>query len=272
MRIIYLVLASDNQEHRIDESAQRQTWAKNCLDQVIWLRGGTEIFFDEFQRSLTVAVTEEYDNILEKTIAGIHWCLTNMDFDYLIRANVSTYFSVEMMRQELVKLGIATPSFGGKLDLINQKEMIKKDRLFVNGGAIMLNKPACKVLINLNPKVFKGKADDWAITHFLINRKVIPIPIQRSNVSISSLLRLKPYFRLKSSNAPEVASKRMKLINEVMNSQSLKQRLSRIILFQYFELKNFPITHGSMREYIRGLYGITSVKLQTMIILRKINV
>lgn len=271
MRVLYLILASNNREHILDELTQRQTWAKNCEDTVIWLRGGAENVYDECKKTLTVSVLEEYENILQKTIIGIDWCLKNIEFDFLVRANVSTYFSVDMMKKELAKLGTTNPKFGGHLDLIRSADLTKKARLFVNGGAVMLNRNACEVLLKLDYRVFKGQPDDWAMSQFLINKNIIPIPVKRSSVAASSLLRIRPYYRLKSSNTGEIASRRMTLVHDVLNSRNPKQRIFSTLLFYFFELKNFHLNYGGLRGYLLSLYSIASVKIQTSKVLRKLD-
>lgn len=56
MRILYLVIASDDPIHIQDENMQRNTWAFKKFNEVIWLRGGDETFFDESKQTLFVKV------------------------------------------------------------------------------------------------------------------------------------------------------------------------------------------------------------------------
>jgi hypothetical protein len=73
MKIVYLVLASNDQIHQRDAEYQQLTWAKNnnSNSSVIWLRGGNEYKF--WNDTLEVPLQETYVNILEKTVLGIRW-------------------------------------------------------------------------------------------------------------------------------------------------------------------------------------------------------
>ena len=74
-KIIFLVIASDNPEHVLDESTQKKTWGRDNLEEILWLRGGTKTEFNTDKRTLKVEVSEEYHNILRKTIEGMRWLL-----------------------------------------------------------------------------------------------------------------------------------------------------------------------------------------------------
>lgn len=268
-KVIYLIIASDNPEHQIDESAQKKTWANSERDNCIWLRGGSTNTFDCEKHQLIVQVKDDYEHILEKTIKGISWCLKNLDFEYLVRANVSSYFRVDLIRREFKKWHNNKSKFGGNFDFINDNTKTLRERMFINGGAIFLNQRACEELVDLNPEDFRGVPDDYAISHFLMRRDITPQHVRRGNLALTSIFSLRPYYRLKSSNLSSMASNRMYALHRLFRETTIINKFLAFVMLHLLELKYFKQVHGNVCNYVLGVYSILSNKIHMLVIRTK---
>ncbi len=258
MKILYLIIASNNPEHIQDEISQRISWAKTILGDTIWLRGGDKEFFDEKKQTLFVKISEEYDNILEKTIMGIKWCLENRHFDVLIRSNVSTYF-VPTAIESVIPESIEIQDFiGGYIDYYRKTDYGLSDAKFVNGGAIFLNRSAAYKLISMDIRYWRQFPDDFAITRFLVSFGVFPTWIPRGNVSATGILTKRVYYRFKSSNNPQMASIRMQNLYALSNEVRLTMKIFQYIRFHLDEIRNFKRNFGTVWQYSLSLYSVLS--------------
>jgi len=259
MKILYLIIASNNFEHICDEESQRNTWAKS-QDNIVWLRGGKEEKYDSIKRTLYVQVEETYENILKKTIQGVRWCAENLEFDYLIRSNVSTYFVEKRVRELLGKENPQGLFLGGFIEFINDKKIPYNKRQFVNGAAIFLNRKAVEILLTLQPEDWNTKPDDYAISQFLISKGVCPCWIPRGNIGATSMLLKRAYYRLKSSENPRMASKRMENLCRVLNSKTVSTSIKSIAIYYLDEIRNAKQNHKSILRYCKSVYSVQASK------------
>ncbi len=257
-----MIIASTGQEHLRDQSTQAATWARHGDVNVIWLLGGEDTSFNHESRILTVKSRETYENILEKTILGIKWCLANVDFDCLVRGNVSTYFRTDKMEKLLASLDDAKPSFGGYIDFLNDKSLPSRRRSFVNGGAILLNRQAALLLSGLEPHNWLNNPDDYAISQYLMNTGIAPVYAPRGNIAFTSLITNRAYFRLKSSNLPEMASLRMIALHDVLNSKTLLEKARNYKKFYLNELNHVSENYGTLDLFMRSVYSVISSVLK----------
>lgn len=118
MRLIFLVIASEDPIHQADLQVQKQTWVSSLPEscQVIWLRGSENNDYLVDGNTLYVPCPENYANILEKTILGIQFVANNLNFDIVVRTNVSTYFDFPRLRRELGKSFYKNAFVGGYFD------------------------------------------------------------------------------------------------------------------------------------------------------------
>jgi hypothetical protein len=258
MSILYLVIASDSPEHIKDELTQRNTWAEKLKDRTIWLRGGSKEFFDETSQTLHVNITEEYRNILAKTILGIKWCLKNRDFDFIVRSNVSTYFSSGTQELKISKSLNKNGFLGGYIDY----HYVRGDRIynnqFVNGGAIFLDRISADVLCSLDPDQWENVPDDVAISSHLMSYGIMPTWIPRGNVSSTGILTRRFYYRMKSSANPEMASFRMQNLHRLSKESRWLKKIFRYVEFEIDEIKSFRKNFINIREYLKSVYSVIS--------------
>ena len=250
MKIIFLVIASEDVIHQNDLLAQKKTWASS-LDEdsrVIWLRGHNESIFKLEGNTLYVPCKETYQNILEKTILGIRYIELTFDYDILIRTNVSTYFHLEKLRRKLSSPLYQKNFFGGFTERTKQSYFDNStDRKFVSGTGVFLSKEAVSRLVELDFIDFVGIPDDVSISHFLLGTDLHWIPMTRNNLSSTHLFFPSYFTRTKSSSDPSLASKRMLLIHDFYSAKSLIEKVIsylRIIRIEFraFLRQSEPIT------------------------------
>ena len=260
MKILYLIIASNDPIHIQDEITQRKTWANESQSEVIWLRGGTDEYFNQESRTLYVKIDEDYKNILSKTILGVKWCIKNVDFDILIRGNVSTYFAISKIRRHFKKLNVKDDLLGGHIDFMSIESRSLDDSLFINGGAIFLTRKAAISLTNLNVQEWDGWPDDFAISRYLITHGVSLSQIPRCSLSATGFFSNRIYYRLKSSNNSKMASMRMLNIHKYFENPRILYKLYQLILLEINEIKYFKQNFINLQEYCRSIYSVLSIR------------
>jgi hypothetical protein len=143
MRVVFLVLASNTTVNESDLVMQQKTWARNDSEDltILWVRGKDIPDYALDIRQLYVPIIESYENILEKTLLGIRWILSEYDPDFIVRTNVSTYFSLKDCEEFLKEMHIK------QIDLLGYPEVtgisysfVKKSFQFLSGAGIILSK------------------------------------------------------------------------------------------------------------------------------------
>lgn len=267
MRCIFLIIASPDSINLQDELAQRKTWAIENKD-VIWLRGGNENFFDSASQTLFVDVEERYENILEKTVQGVKWCLENLEFDFLVRGNVSTYFVPNRIIEVCEKYKGNDEFLGGYIDFMKNSKSRRNVQMFVSGAAIFLNRRAAQTLTSIDINLWKAVPDDVAISQFLLGKGVSPTWIPRCNLSTTSILTKRAYYRMKSSENGNIASIRMQNLDRISKAKNKKCYLNLIFRFYFDEIKWAKRNYKSFSGYLRSLFSIASVKLRVLCLTR----
>jgi hypothetical protein len=250
------VIASKNPEHVRDELAQRETWAKSKGSNVIWLKGGKKTRFDNDTHSLFVEIEESYENILEKTILGIEWCNQNIEFDFLIRANVSSYFRINKIETFLSTRLPNSDLFGGYMDVWSNPRSMEQKFCFVNGGAIFMSKSVAKELLRMDLSSKVGDPDDVAISRHLIGKGIKPTWIPRGNQSSTGIFTNRMYYRLKSSINSEISTIRMYQLDLIFLKSNPIKRLDEIFRLYIIEIRHFTRNFPSPTEYIRSIYSV----------------
>jgi hypothetical protein len=234
--MLFLVLAHDQFPNLQDEAAQRATWAHAAREtNVIWLRGNADKpRYHEHSRELHVPVEDTQENILQKTIEGIRFISANMDFQILVRTNVSTYFAPDRI-SNIEKFSNVAPMAGGYVERTAfEYDQIRKRSNFISGTGIFLNYEAAKVLTELEYENYMSVPDDVAITDFLGKQKVKIINIPRNNLHITGIYRDIGYARLKSSVDSDRARLRMFKVDEIVNASKYSGLLAKNLTIKLF--------------------------------------
>jgi hypothetical protein len=224
MKIVFLILASNTVVNEKDLAMQQKTWARSDGENItiLWVRGEDLSDYALNSRQLYVPISESYENILEKTLLATKWILGEYDPDFIIRTNVSTYFSLkeceDFLKEMLVK----------RIDLLGYPEVtgirysfIKESFQFMSGAGIILSRRAANLLVNLDSKLYEGVPDDVAISHFLEDAELRQRLISRSNLGYTRVFIPHWYVRLKSSEDSNLTQSRFSLVDKYYKKKSI---------------------------------------------------
>ena len=256
MKILYLVLASNDRIHQRDEEYQRLTWAKNgnLNSSVIWLRGGDEFKF--WGETLQVPIREAYENILEKTVLGIGWLAQNVEFDYLVRTNVSTYFDQSAVEKILGRLEPGQKYAGGYYEYAKDNYPGSlEDNRFISGTGIFMSKQTCALLSHMSTQDYINIPDDVAITNYLSSNGCNLFYVPRGNLGYTHFFTPKAFIRLKSSRDGFAASNRFLLVHAYYVARNWRNRMSALINLYSFEFSILKKDFPGFLDYSLRLFG-----------------
>lgn len=254
MKIIILIIASDDAIHEQDLKTQKNTWINNKNKNVttLFLRGWEHKNFFLDQDTLFVPCVENYHAILDKTILGIKFVLEHFDFDIIIRSNVSTYYETNKLVTELKKSRYKQDFFGGYFDQSKQMYFNNEEcREYISGTGIFLTKKVAEKIIEINPKNYLGVFDDIAISNYLKNTKFTKIRMQRNNMHSTNIFIPTYHIRMKNSFNYESASRRMILVHSFFQAKSIKAKLFAYWRISLNEAKEFRHSPESIHLYLR---------------------
>jgi hypothetical protein len=127
---------------------------------------------------LFVNQKETYFNILNKTLKAMEYInsVLNLEYDFMIRTNVSTVINIPQLLKELSKLPRRNICIGGNKMQINWtcKEYGINDnryrgRWFIQGTSIIFSKDVCIDIIKNQHKIEKTIVDDISLFMYLGN-------------------------------------------------------------------------------------------------------
>lgn len=246
MKVMILIIASNDHEHENDLLCQQKTWISNCHKdvKVIYLRGWNENHYFEDKDVLYVPCREGYSLILVKTILALKYIYENHEFDVLIRSNVSTYFETNRLVKELSKTKYRDSFFGGYFDKrVRGNTEIDCFSEYVSGAGMFFTKDIVSDLIRLNPQKYTGMGDDLAISSYLFTLRRNLVRIKRNNLHVTHVFIPTFYIRAKNSFDSSSASRRMVLMHNYFMSNSILNRVksySRIVINEFGEFRNHP--------------------------------
>jgi hypothetical protein len=233
--------------------SQIQTWAYSDSENVsiLWLRGWDENHFKLDGRDLYVPCKEEYAKILEKTILGTKFILSEFDFDILIRSNVSTYFDLKSLERELSRRQYRTDFYGGYVDKTKGSYFGgSTSQEYLSGTGIFMSRRYSEILSLLNWRDFENIPDDVAISEFFRQKGLRRFRMKRNNLSSTHIFLPNFYTRTKSSTDSSLAGKRMHLLRQYFETQGIRKRIRIYFLIQILELKAFFNHPEPIRMYI----------------------
>ncbi len=242
MKIIFLVIASNDPIHERDLLTQQNTWAKNLPQNVklVSLRGWENDYFHFDGITLFVPCPEEYSLILKKTILGVRYLADHFDFDVLIRTNVSTYFHIPRLFAELQNQKYSGDFFGGYFDRTSGGYFDRSTSFeYISGTGIFLSKGATNELSKLDWKEYVGVADDVAIDHFLQAKVSRRIRMARNNLGSTHLFLPTFHIRTKSSVDSTLASKRMQFLYDFFQASKASTKAVSFINIVILEISAF---------------------------------
>ena len=246
MKILILIIASNDPEHEADFEIQNKTWVSKCHKDVsvMYLRGWDQayFYFEKEKNVLFVPIPEAYSNILSKTILGIKYILDNFEFDILVRSNVSTYFETHRLVRELNHPIYCGSFFGGYFDKSKNSNFNNGNSFeYISGTGLYFSKDIATILSELDPEFYTDVFDDLAIFDFLKNKDLKLIRMARNNLFSTHLFIPTFNIRLKNSFDSKSASRRMQLVHNFFYNEDI---LSKFLAY-------FKIQLNEQYEFLR---------------------
>jgi hypothetical protein len=261
MNTLFLILGSYSEENQNDLQMQKVTWLQDLLPSQSYfvLRGSHNKTTNVIDDTIYLPVSERYENILEKTILGIEWALENLNFDVLIRTNVSTYFPPQLVENEIEKIDSSSKYFGGYLDkskiASNETDSIAS---YVTGTALVMTKSTATALCRSDWDKMKTFPDDLAITILLKNQGIEPKKMKRNNLSQSHFFYPTFQIRLKTSSVSRLAAQRMKLIHGFFHPSNRMNQLFIFIKIIGLEVRYATMNQKEFSDFL--IYMLVSIR------------
>ena len=169
-KLLILVLAGNTKISNRNKKAQTNTWIKDLPQNshVVFYQGGEETKIKN--NILTVKSSDKYQDIGYKTLQAFDWVNSNLNFDYIIRINTSTFLNTNKLIQFLTE---------------NKNEYLYRGRIlnnkfnenhvkWVSGAEILMSKNTFKLLLKNKNKFDFSLPDDVAIGKLLLSLGVKP--------------------------------------------------------------------------------------------------
>lgn len=199
-RVVFLVVASGGFIFDLISTVQKLTWVRKFDYRVttLFVKGNGELGrgvasrFDlhdtkiyghnpifqiepaKLVRSDTLLVTSTkgYDQIVTNTLAGISWVEKNLDYDFLIRTNVSTFWNMDALNNFLSGLSPVKYLYLGNI-------ASNLGQTYVEGDGIILSRETVKILLKNKNLIDSGIIDDVSIGMALKQLGICPINLSR---------------------------------------------------------------------------------------------
>jgi len=266
-RVLYVILASNDPTNELDLSMQRKTWLQRISSdsRVVILRGHDKPGFEFDGETLRVPVSEAYQNILKKTILGFNWILKNIDFELLIRTNVSTYYDTERVSDVLSRMQLDHVEFGGFVERSNFSSVETSDgETFVTGTGIYLTKKSVLKLDSLDEVDFQGVPEDLAISRYLIETGAKMVSFPRVNLHSTHIILPGFQTRLKSSEISELASLRFQSLFTFYSESTFPRKALAFISGLKLEISHMHFDFFHLKFYLLRNYYISRLNLNRL--------
>ncbi len=169
-KLLVLVLAGNTKISNRNKKAQTKTWIKDIPQNthLVFYQGGEETKIKN--NILTVKSSDKYQDIGYKTLQAFDWVDSNLNFDYIIRINTSTFLNTDKLIKFLAE---------------NKNEYLYRGRIlnnkfdethikWVSGAEILMSKNTFKLLLKNKNKFDFSLPDDVAIGKLLLSLGVKP--------------------------------------------------------------------------------------------------
>jgi len=177
MRLIVLVLANDNAEYNEMQNLWRLYMNKHNYITSFFIKYKEDLIEDIVINDDVILIKGRETVIpgcLDKTVRSIEHLLKNMEFDFILRSNMSSVFDLSKLYDKLnEKL-----SYAGFIGYYNNNQ-----KKYVSGAGILFNKETCIYLTNNKHMLNYNIVDDVAIGELLEkNENIIITPLTRFEV------------------------------------------------------------------------------------------
>jgi hypothetical protein len=151
MKKIIIMLMSCNQEHFLKQEQDCiDTYLSRLpdnFDYIIYRSNNTNTFeFDSDKHLLLVPEKDDLFNTFNKTYSAFYWLVNNMQYDYILRTNTSTYINVELLNAFVQSLDNDTELWGSELFYDCVKQNVKG--MYLRGNCLLLSKRHIDTILN----------------------------------------------------------------------------------------------------------------------------
>jgi hypothetical protein len=266
MKITYLALCSDSLPYSKHREAQQLTWADESTD-TFWLVGNGPDPQKVLREgnSLVVGISEEFENILEKTILSFRWAIENNPSEFYIRTNTSTYISDSALRSTISNIGSIEHYAAGALGKTRDSDQFGlKGGIFIAGNMMIFSHKTAELLSKMDSLKFKGVPDDVAISMYFQKNGVTFSQVHRNDLTDYKGFRPGLQHRVKSWSDPKVTSARMIEVHQFYKTTGIERvksslNLTRNEILRYeieFPVTNFRRLGMNTKNFLRNLYSL----------------
>lgn len=222
--------------HHANEACQRLTWAKSLgpTDSIFWLKGSSSDQFSSRRvvtkdegSSLICSVREGQQSLLPKTLLASQWCLDNLEFDFLVRSNTSSYFFEPLLLDHVAGMSPNTIEgpFGNWSGSIDPRF---SHTPYIEGYSLILPRSAVAALSEISLNQWEGIPDDVAITQYLRLKGFRAREARTCSLTYGDALAPSFHTRLKDPYLETAAAGRFDLVHAVYCSQSRAEIVERL--------------------------------------------
>ncbi len=226
-RILFMVLGAPGEQYQSLETSQRLTWAQRPGVSCVWIKGDPAISRVDARPNgdWFLPVADVVETIFEKTVLATRWALSTLDFDYLVRTNLSSYWhlpSLERVLPAKAEPEIVTAKIGEWHGF--HRDGSGGITQFASGAGMILGRGAAEALATLDARTYAGIPDDVAISMGLQNLGLSLSARARVDLSQFESLRMGDHFRLKGRHNPSDAVLRMHEVHDVLHAADPMKR------------------------------------------------
>jgi hypothetical protein len=171
-KIIVLLLTKENEEQFVlAENVIRNTWAKNNNKNCeIWYYYGDSPEFLVDNNVIRCNIPEGFPNIGKKTICAFEYLL-NLEFDFILRANSSSYVNINKLVDYVQNLptekyygGSPIHFYGGG---ITEEDLLNPPKNCAHGCGFLLSRDLVRLIVENQDKWGHHMIDDMALCKFM---------------------------------------------------------------------------------------------------------
>ena len=163
-KIIFVIIASDTDYYNKNKKILNKFMNSNKDVKTFYIYCNKNLHFNCNKKKLNNEENLYFNcneslrpGILQKTIQAFQYINKHYNYDYIIRTNLSTFWNINHLLQQIQKLPKEKCLAG------------QKCRSFISGTGIILSHDLVNVLINDKNKLNYKNADDVEISHYLHN-------------------------------------------------------------------------------------------------------
>lgn len=171
-KLLILVLSSYTYPSYRNEKTLNNTWVKNKNKnvEIIFYKSGSKFLFLDNQ--LTVPAGNQTSDIGIKTIKAFEWANKNLEFDFVLRTNTSSYINIQNLMTYVNKININSPYLYNGIVMNLPKKINNRDLNFISGSGILLNRKTIQLILENKHNFDKEEWDDVAIGKLLDQNNV----------------------------------------------------------------------------------------------------